>query len=180
MDRREINISYVIKHLFRLSCKISSHAQVGITRKPGANFPEYPFDSLSAQLIGKMSVLIKDFTLIINDNDRCSNVSFNLMQMSFLKQEKIKHFLKIIICCFGTSATWNLKFICTRKIFFSLSGSWFMHQLFVAMCRGYLQIKLQGFMILNSSIQKSKSWIIFLFQRVSFNSKNIYPEETST
>lgn len=134
MDKREINISYVIKHLFRLSCKISSHAQVGITRKPSANFPEYPFDSLSAQLIGKMSVLIKDFTLIINDNDRCSNVSFNLMQMSFLKQEKIKHFLKIIICCFGTSATWNLKLICTRKIFFSLSGSWF------EICISYLSL----------------------------------------
>lgn len=70
------------------------HAQIGITRKPSGNFPEYLFDSLSAQLIGKMSVLIKDYTLSINDNDRCSNVYINLMQMSFFAQEKIKHFVK--------------------------------------------------------------------------------------
>lgn len=176
MDRKEINISYVIKHLFRLSCKISSHAQVGITRKPSANFPEYAFDSLSAQLIGKMSVLIKDFTLIINDNARCSNVSFNLIQKSFLKQEKIKHLLFWDQCNMESKIYLHQKNIFLTQWFMV----WNMHQLFVAMCRGYLQIKLQGFMILNSSIQKSKSWIPFLFQRVSFNSKNIYPEETST
>lgn len=81
-----LNISFVYPVKFHHMLKWGSReSQVQI-------FPEYAFDSLSAQLIGKMSVLIKDFTLIINNNDRCSNVSFNLMQMSFLKQEKIKHF----------------------------------------------------------------------------------------
>lgn len=68
-----LNISFII------ACSNRDHEKASLT--------EYLFDSLGAQLIGKMSVLIKDYTLSINDNDRCSNVYINLMQMSLHKRK---------------------------------------------------------------------------------------------